>query len=198
MIIASRSSLQLFAMLALMCLLVACNKKHQSKSKIEKIEVATGACFGPCQLTATSIDSSLNYSYFGGKTLFTEPVADTNNLHGFFKGRISELYWDTLTKKLEQLNYKLLDTVYAHSFDDQTIEFLIYYEGKVKHIRAQSTSLPHKVQETLYGIVNSCRIIKLTPVKKPILFHTIEQQSFQASIDKKDVKFPPPELNRRQ
>jgi hypothetical protein len=43
-------------------LISACHKQEGRNNEITKIEVATGGCFGPCQYTAVSIDSSLTYN----------------------------------------------------------------------------------------------------------------------------------------
>jgi hypothetical protein len=177
-------------------LLTACHKQERIKNEISKIEVATGDCYGPCQLTAVSIDSSLILNYYGGDTPFTEPVSDTVKLRGYFTGKISKAFLDTLNKKLNLIQYQQLDSAYQHSVDDQSLEVIIYYKGKVKHVRAQSASLPEKVRETIYWIANIYKRVKLTPVNDPISFHTTEQNPFKAPIDVKDVKFAPPKLNQ--
>lgn len=179
-----------------LCLLSACHKKKRRNNDITKIEVSTGDCFGPCQLTAVSIDSSLTYNYYGGETPFTEPVQDTVKLRGYFTGKVSKAFWDTLNIKLDQIKYQQLDSVYQHSVDDQSLEVLIYYNGKTKHIRAQSASLPDNVRKVIYWIASSYKKVRIIPVKDSIIFHTTEQQPFKVQIDLKDVKFPPPKFNK--
>lgn len=178
------------------CLLSACHKQEHRNNEITKIEVATGDCFGPCQLTAVSIDSSLTYYYYGGETPFTEPVPDTVKLRGYFTGKVSKAFWNTLNLKLNQIKYQQLDSVYQQSVDDQSLEVLIYYNGKTKHISAQSASLPENVREAIYWIVYSYKNVKITPIKDSIRFHTTEQQPFKVQNDLKDVKFDPPKLNK--
>jgi hypothetical protein len=72
--------------------LTACYKTAKRVNEISKIEVATGGCFGPCQLTAVSIDSSLQYQYYGGDLL---PGKKRKVIKGYFIGRVNESFWDT-------------------------------------------------------------------------------------------------------
>ena len=158
--------------------LSSCDKHNRRKNEITKIEIATGVCFGPCQSTIVSIDSSLNYKYFGGETYFTLPPDSKNNgkLKGYYSARISPGFWDTLNIKLETINYKKLDTSYQHSVDDQSLEVFIHYNDKTKHIKAQSASLPESVAQVFYYLINSYKSIKPKPTKDVFRFESETQK----------------------
>ena len=158
--------------------LSSCDKHNRRKNEITKIEIATGGCFGPCQSTIVSIDSSLNYKYFGGETYFTLPPDSKNNgkLKGYYSARISPGFWDTLNIKLETINYKKLDTSYQHSVDDQSLEVFIHYNDKTKHIKAQSASLPESVAQVFYYLINSYKSIKPKPTKDVFRFESETQK----------------------
>jgi len=159
-----------------MCLLSACHKQERKNNEIIKIEVATGGCFGPCQYTAVSIDSSLTYKYYGGPVLSrTNRPEDKFKIEGYYVGKVSRALWDTLNMKLEQIRYKQLDTSYEHTVDDQLLEIIIHYNGQTKHIRAQSASLPDSVAKVFHWISESYQFVKPKTVKDTLQFGTILQ-----------------------
>jgi len=112
---------------------IACNKTVHKKSEITGIEFATGNCFGPCQLTAIRIDSSLKYQFYGGWAPDPDPTVPIhrNFIKGYYNGRVSKPLWDSLTAHLRKINYRKLDTSYDHSADDQSLELIIHYDNKV-------------------------------------------------------------------
>lgn len=179
--------------LFLIALLSSCDKHAQRKNEITKIEIATGGCFGPCQSTIISIDSSLDYKYFGGDTYFSLPADAPNDgkLKGYYFARISPGFWDTLNIKLDEINYKKLDTSYQHSVDDQSLEVFIHYNNKIKHIKAQSASLPDSVAHMFYYVINSYKIIKPKPTKDTFNFESETQRPIPIP-NVRNVKFPPP------
>lgn len=176
-------------------LLFSCHNGNyrQRKNEITKIEIATGGCFGPCQSTVTSIDSSLEYRYFGGETYFLpQDAAKDGKLKGYYSGKIRQGFWDTLNIKFENIDYKHLDTSYQHSVDDQSLEIFIHYGNKIKHIKAQSGSLPDSVAHVFYYVINSYKTVKPKPVKDTFLFESEVQRPIPMP-DVRNVKFPPPE-----
>jgi len=177
-------------------LLSSCDRHDRRKNEITKIEIATGGCFGPCQSTIVSIDSSLNYKYFGGETYFPLPPDAKNNgkLKGYYFAKISPGFWDTLNIKFDEINYKKLDTSYQHSVDDQSLEVFIHYNNKIKHIKAQSASLPDSVAHMFYYVINSYKSIKPKPTKDTFNFES-EKQRLIPMPDVRKVKFPPPSKN---
>jgi hypothetical protein len=172
--------------------LSSCDRSVKRKNEITKIEIATGGCFGPCQSTVVSIDSSLNYRYFGGDTYFTLPLyAVSGKLKGYYSGKISQGFWDTVNIKLEHINYKQLDSSYQHSIDDQSLEVFIHYGNKIKHIKAQSASLPDSIAHVFYYVINSYKSVKPKSTKDTFNFESTTQRPIpMPNIHM--VKFPPP------
>jgi hypothetical protein len=107
------------------------NTIEKRKNEITKVCFATGGCYGTCPFLAIEIDSSLNYKFYGGE------YADTT---GYFTGKVSQGFWDTLNIKFESINYKQLDTSYEHSIDDLSTETVLYFDKQRKHIHGQSAS----------------------------------------------------------
>jgi hypothetical protein len=174
--------------------LVACSKPNQRHNEITKIEIATGGCFGPCQLTAVVIDSSLLYHYYGGEirpALFPKPE-QREKLVGYYTGIITKDFWDSLNVKLEKINYKQLDTAYERSVDDESLEVFIHYGNKVKHIKAQSASLPDSVAQVFYYIIKSHKLLKLKSTTDTFEIESkIHLPLPMPNIRK--IKFPPPD-----
>jgi hypothetical protein len=171
--------------LFLVGLLMACNKPLAPRNnEITKIEIATGGCFGPCQFTATSIDSSLSFKFYGGKLLQGNK---RKVIKGYYSGTISKQTWDTLNMKLEAIHYKKLASHYDHSADDQSLELIIYYQGKVKRITAQDRSLPDSVNKVFYWLADKYKSVKITPTKAPIRFDVTLQY-----LSVGGIKFLPP------
>lgn len=162
--------------LSIVLIVTGCHVPEARHNGITKIEVATGSCFGPCQKTAVSIDSTLAYKYYGGEILFPLPPGKSDNLNGYYTGTVSRSLWDVLNSKLEAIHYQQLDTVYKRSVDDQSLEVIIHYQGSTKHIRAQSASLPNNVREVFYWIARSYKQVKIKPSKDTFQFGTTLQQ----------------------
>lgn len=168
---AFKASLQLFAVFLIADLFTACHNSAQ----ISKVELATGFCEGACQPTAVLIDSSLNYFYYGDTiTPFLKLPGDQRDdrIEGYYEGRISKELWKAITAKLNQIDFQDLDSLYQRSVDDQRLEIIVHYQGKVKHIRAQSSSLPDTVRKVFYWIAESYKHEKLTPTEDSSRFET--------------------------
>ena len=129
------------------------NTIEKRKNEITKVCFATGGCYGTCPFLAIEIDSSLNYRFYGGE------YADTT---GYFTGKVSQGFWDTLNIKFESINYKQLDTSYDHSVDDLSTETVLYFDKQRKHIHGQSESLPDSVMTVLSWVMNSYKTVTLT------------------------------------
>jgi len=172
----SKSPIKLVIVSVVIVSLMSCKRNEPRHNEISKIEVATGYCFGACQFTAISIDSQLNLNYYGGQLL---PGKPRKVLKGNFNGRFTQRLWDTLNSKLERINYKLLDTSYQNSYDDQSLEIVIYHGNKTKHIRAQSVSLPDSVRKVFYWITDAYKLVPLQPAKNPFKFSTTTQYPIQ-------------------
>lgn len=171
---------RIFFLVSLTALIIAsCNSDKSNnirKNHITKVCFATGGCFGPCPFLAFEIDSSLNYKFFGGKYSTTT---------GFFKGRVSQEFWDTLNIKFEHINYKQLDTLYEHSIDDLSIETILHFDNKQKHIYAQSASLPDSIMTVFSWLMKSCKNIALIKI-------TDGDTLFETKIQNPLLMPPPP------
>lgn len=175
-------------------LLTACESPARRTNEITKIEVATGYCFGSCQPIVVSIDRSLQFKYYGD-SIFVDFSPEPNRghrLYGYYTGKISRQLWDTLNDSLEAIHFKRLDTAYEHSVDDQSLEIFIHYgKNKLKHIKAQSASLPDSVANTFYFIANSYRKVRLRRATDTLQFDSKRSHLSMSNI--LQVKSPPPE-----
>lgn len=178
--------------------LAACDKQSRRNNEITKIEIATTGCFGFCQPTVVSIDSSLTYRFWGEKIPFISSSDSGKNkkLIGYYSAKISQAYWDTLNMKLENINYKRLDTMYNHTVDDESLEVFIHYGHEVKRIRAQSGSLPNGVGEAFYYIIKSYKVVKPAPTKDTFIFES-KLKPFPGP-DVRDIRFPPPTKKEKE
>ncbi len=156
--------------------ITSCERKKAVENRIKRVDIATGGCFGPCQLTAISIDSALQYHFYGGETSLPLPEEVNHNLEGYYAGRAKQQLWDSLCTKLNQIHYQQLDSAYKNSVDDQSLELMVYYgENKVKHVKAQSASLPGSIQDVLYWISKTYKRVQLKPSKDSTAFRTTIQ-----------------------
>ncbi|RYE13883.1 MAG: hypothetical protein EOP45_20505 [Sphingobacteriaceae bacterium] len=165
------------------------SKKSDRQNAINRIVFATGGCFGTCPIQAIDFDSSLTFKYHG--------VEYTNNL-GFYSGRITNKFWDTLNLKLESIKYRQLDSSYEYSVGDLSTELYIYYNGnKVKHISVQSASLPGGQYAILPDSIMTVYQWLLTSIKQLKVKRTTDSLFFPTQIDKplpislNHDKFPP-------
>jgi hypothetical protein len=166
-------------LITLMAILISCKKHVPRNNEITRVEVATGGCFGPCQYTALSIDSSLELKYYGGHLL---PDRWRKTLQGYYDAKVSRGFWDTLNMKLEHIKYKKLDTARNWVIDSQDFEIIIHYDRGVKHIRFTGDSFPDSVETVFRWIDSSYRTVVLHHIKGPIQFETVVQgKHMQAS-----------------
>jgi hypothetical protein len=172
-----KTSMQLFAAIIALYFLSACHKQEPRKNEISKIELATGNCFGPCQRTAISIDSTLAYKFYGGGLSFPLPPGKDSIVSGYYNGQISQKLWDTLNDRLTKIHYQQLDTSYQEIADAQSVEVVIRYNGRIKHIKTQYASMPDSVRQVFHWIAESYRQVKLKPIKDSIQFETSIQKS---------------------
>lgn len=127
--------------------LFACKQEKPKKAdEISRINFATGGCFGRCPVMAVEMDSSLNFRFYG---------YEYTKLKGYYTGKISQSFWDSLTTKFEKIDFKQLDSTYEQSVDDLATELIIYYNGQRKHIYGQSMSLPAKLMKLYDWIMDN-------------------------------------------
>jgi len=168
----------LSAMLAITIL--SCNKPVHKQYEITKVELATSGCLGTCASTAISLDTSLDFKYYGDRFA---------HIKGYYTGKITNSLWDTLVLKLTSINYKELHD-YNGPVDDQGIELIIHYRNQVKRITAESTIIPDTLKQTIKWIQNIYKLVRLHPLKDSIKFETTIQYPPIPNINM--VKFPPP------
>jgi hypothetical protein len=110
-------------------LLANCKEKQRTRAnKINKITFAVGGdCYnGRCDHFVLSVDSSLNYTYYGGKMAKKE---------GYYKGKISQGKWDTLNIRFEHLQSSPYSSDSLVSFHPGlAIETFIYSAKTTKHV----------------------------------------------------------------
>ena len=164
--------------------MVACHRPVEQKNEITKIEIATGYCFGHCQKTAVSIDSGLNYKYYGGdgdEGDYSGWIPDSaaaykkSRLHGYYSGKISKTFWDTLNNRMNSIYYQRMDTAYIPANDDQLLEIIIHYKGKIKRITGSLLGLRPKETAVFGWIINSYKEIKPSAFNGVLRFETTLQ-----------------------
>ena len=161
---------------------MACNKPIPRKNEITKIDIATSGCFGSCPSIAISIDSSLNYKYYGGRYA---------SLRGYYLGRVTNEFWDSLNIKLENINYKRMDTNYSVAADAPESELIIHYGGQIRHIQTMVFGHPDSIVNVLNWLNYSYKHVKLYRSTDKIKFETTAQnEPPKPLVD--SVEFPPP------
>ncbi|HRO74643.1 MAG TPA: DUF6438 domain-containing protein [Crocinitomicaceae bacterium] len=152
-------------------LFIGCEQKnHERNNEITRIVFATGGCYGTCPIQAIDIDSTLNFNYHGVR--YTRKK-------GFYTGVVTKGFWDTLNMKLENINFKELDTTYEYSVDGLSTEIFIYYNNKVKHIHGEYSDLPDSVRIVYDWLLTSIGTFKFKPTQKRLTFPTIIQKPME-------------------
>ena len=168
------------ALLSLL-LYISCIKPHRSNNEITKIELARSGAWSD-NGAAIGIDSILNYRYY-----------NRNVKHGYFAGKISEAFWDTLNQKFEKIKFKTLNSDTLMNVSDASyFELIIHWKNGTRRVVkiASGNSL---IDSTFMWLNHSYSNIKLQPIKTPLKFETIFQRNIEyPSID--SVKFPPPKI----
>jgi hypothetical protein len=152
----------LFSLTILNLLSCQSDKTIQKRNnEINRIYFATGGCFGECPVFAMEIDSTLTYKFNGIKY---------TNKQGFYIGKVTQEFWDTLNIKFERINFKQLDSSYEQTLDDVSTETIIYYGKNRKHIRGQEASLPENVRDVYKWLMESYKTIELKQTTDSSLF----------------------------
>lgn len=160
--------MKLAVIMFVLIVFLSCTTYMPRKNEITKIEIATSGCYGTCQSTAISIDNNLNYKYYGGRYA---------SLKGYYLGKVTKGFWDTLNMKLEHIKYKQMDTTYNVNIDLPETELIIHYNGLVKHIQSDFFRKPDSIWNVLNWLKNSYQKIKLHETKKKIQFQTKAQSN---------------------
>ena len=132
------------------------------QNKITKLTFATGGCFGNCSFMAIEIDSNLDYKFYGGKYC---------EIGGYYKGKISQAFWDIVNIRFEPLQDRSLDTN-IRSVDDLSIQSIIHFGQSVKNIEKQEIELPKDVRDNFYWLMDSYKKVNLIKMTDSIHFET--------------------------
>ena len=170
-------------LLNILCMLLGCTGYNSSpKGKdISRVIFASGYCLGECPFQAIEIDSSLTYKYYG------EQYAKHK---GYFRGTIDKGFWKSLKSDLNKLEYWNLDTLYDDTYDDQSMEIIIYSGNYKKHIKGQDRSFPEGLQKLFSKMYLSVELAKIKAIKDTIKFETTVQSPPKFT----GPKFPPAPL----
>jgi hypothetical protein len=147
--------------------LTACHQTDLN-ARIWKVEVATSECFGTCQNTLTVIDSNLNYHFYGGRVAKGGAIGRKGKIFGFYTAKISRRFWDSLTTRLEENDYRSLDTGYQQENDAQFLEIRVHYGNQVKRIHGYNIDLPDGMVKTINWVAHSYATIRPAATKDTI------------------------------
>jgi hypothetical protein len=167
----------------LLCLLflLSCKKPNLQTNEITKVELARSGAWSDFGATI-SVDSSLAYKYFGdyGKVK-----------QGYFIGRVSRRFWDTLNQKLEEINFKTINSSDNLSVADVNyFEVIVYFKNQKRRIIRVNPREKDAVINAFMWLNDSYKNIKLYQFKNAIKFETTYHELPKPSL--KQIKFPPP------
>ena len=169
--------------LTLVCfvLFLSCTKPNRQINEITKVELARIGAWSD-RGAAISVDDSLIYKYFG----------DYNVDRGYFTGKVSKQFWDTLNRKLEQIRFKTIPvTDNVHTADLNYFELIIHWSNKKRRIIRVWNWKRDSVLNTLIWLNYSYKRLKLRQINDSIKFETTFQNPPpRPQIDQ--IKFPPP------
>ncbi|HAL83082.1 MAG TPA: hypothetical protein DCO83_13325 [Mucilaginibacter sp.] len=168
--------------LTLLCfaLFLSCTKSSHPTNEITKVELARSGAWSDYG-AAISINSSLNYSY-----------CNNNVKHGYFTGKVSEGFWDTLNRKFEKIKYKSLPVTDNKLIQDGNyFELIIHWKNGKKRITRVRDIKSDSVLDVLLWLNDSYKTAKLHQVNYPIKFETTYQNPPPKPIIDQ-LYFPPP------
>ena len=167
--------------LSLIWVFVACKKPGEKHNEISKIELARSGVWSDFG-ASISIDSSLNYKYYGdyGKVK-----------QGYFVGKVNSKFWDTLNRKLEWIKYKTLPiSDNAHTVDVNYFELIVYWKNGERHISRVWNYPTDSVLRVIKWIDTSFQKINLHQTTDTIPFESKYHRKIKTLIDQ--IRFPPP------
>jgi len=161
--------------------LLSCKKHLHQINEITKIELGRSGAWFDSGATI-SIDSSLSYKYYG----------DYGDIkQGYFIGRISSKYWDTLNQKFENAAFKtFLPDSKILILDDAYFELVIYWKDGKRKITRYWDGGKEPIVKVFNWLSISDKRVKLKQVSTPFKFETTAHRPPRPKIAQ--VKFPPP------
>ena len=163
----------------------ACNKPQNNNNEINKIEIATSGCLRHCPVVGLIIDSTLNLEYYGG---------DKAILQGYYHGKVTPGFWDTLNIKLKQINFKKLDTSRQLIVDGEQAEAIFYWGTNKRHVFVSIEENTDSAARVFTWIINSYKRVELQKLNDSVKFETTFQyrQPPSPPSPTDGVLFPPP------
>jgi len=143
-------------------LLIACNRQSP-ESNIIKVQLVRSGAWSDYG-AAISIDSSLSYNYFS-----------RNLKQGYFGGKISRRFWDSLNQKFETLKFRTLETdPFAEATaDGQHYDLIIYWrDGKTSVKRAANYASLNPIDKAFQWLNKSFKTVRLHKLTSPVKFET--------------------------
>jgi Domain of unknown function (DUF6438) len=171
----------------LLTLLFSCKQKPKKESSLKKICFAVGGCYGTCPLLSIELDSTLTYKFYGGQH---------SKKIGWYKGNVTQGFWDTLNINLERINYKKLDTTFEQTVDDASFEIILYYDNKRKHINAQEMSMPDSVRYVFTNLAETYKNLNLTKQTDSSFSIETKIQNGVIAVPPPPIKFKPPKRKK--
>jgi Domain of unknown function (DUF6438) len=139
-------------------LLTAC--QHPHNTGIWKVEVGTTQCFGTCQKSVTIIDSNLSYHFYGGDVAKGGEYGRKGKIFGYYAAKITRKFWDSLTTKVEDIDYASLKSDFPPANDAPVVEILVFHGDQVKRVRGSEINMPDTVVKVIRWIAGSYATIK--------------------------------------
>ena len=173
------------------CIIVSINPKNE----ITKVELGRSGAWSD-RGGAISVDSALNYKFY-----YTYLGRGDKPMSGYYIGKVTSRFWDTLNRKLESINYKTIRaTDDTNAVDVNYYELIVHWKnGKRRIVRMRNfNSADSSVMNVLEWLNDSYRRVRFTKeVKVPIKFETTYGLPLPIpNIDQ--VKFPPPSHRKRR
>ena len=175
--------------LLLILLLTACHKNPAKNNVITTIELSRLGSWQDFGATI-SIDSSLVYQYWGDYKGIKQ---------GFFKGRVSRSFWDTLNSKLERVKFKTYIPLEDHVLcqDCTGYDLIIYWNNHKRRFgRINLFDIkPDSILTFMRWVDRSYKNIALKQIKDSIKFEVYTHEPPKPRIN--SIKFPPPEKSNK-
>jgi len=171
-----------FICLLLFLSLAACKKTAPKNYEITKIELARPSGY-PDYGATFRIDSSLVYQYWG----------DYKDIkQGFFIGKISKTFWDTLNSKLNKAKFKTATPLTDVScVDCRSYELIIYWNNHKRRFDRVSGLRQDSILAFMRWVDSSYKIISLKQIKDSIKFEVSPHEPPKPKF--KSIAFPPPQ-----
>jgi hypothetical protein len=172
-------------------LFISC-KPASRNNQIAKIEIALSSGWEDGR-RAISIDTSLKYIYFGdgvNKKIYFKK--------GYFEGRISEGFWDTLNNRFIKEKVVILKNDSDKIIQDASnIELVIHWKNdKVQKLSFNGDFPNDTLRANLIWLLESCKTVRLYPTK-PFKYETTVQNPLPVIVQPGRFFLPPSGRNEK-